>query len=114
MELGDGYIKKEVEKYFYDKHYLNKSELLIITQGYLHEEALGVLMASLNDDYIKSISNKKKFIFCNLTDKDCRTKNSDKVIVNIVTKIEDFNANVNNVFIINLTETMAAKNIIFN
>lgn len=114
MTLGDSYIKKEVEKFFYDKHYLNKSQLLIITDRYSHEEALGIVMASLNDDYIKSISKKKKLIFCNSTDKDCRSKNADKVIVNIVTKIEDFKENVNKVFIINLTEIIADKNIIFN
>ena len=107
MTLGDTFIKNEVRRFFYEKYYLKNSRILVVTSGYLHEEALGVLMASLKDDYIKSLSKGTNFVFCPLNNKDCLVKNSDKVVINIVTKKDEFKENLNNIFVIDLTEELA-------
>jgi hypothetical protein len=112
MTLGDTFIKNEVKRFFYEKHYLKNSRILVITKGYLHEEALGVLMASLNDDYIKFLSNGKKFAFCPIEKKDCLVKNNDKVVINIVTNKNEFRENLRTIFVIDLTEVLAFKNAI--
>lgn len=110
MTLGDTFIKNEVRRFFYEKHHLKYSRILVITKGYLHEEALGVLMASLKDDYIKSLSKEKSFVFCPLNDKNCLLKNNDRIIINIVTKKDEFKENLKNIFVIDLTEVLASKN----